>query len=460
MLARPPADPLNSRLAPDNPAPGDDNTKHYWKAAGAVLAGTGNREHASAIMDLAKPRDSSSGQPALSLPNGPAQSSAPLNSAPGNLNAPREWLGLHAGDFSIPSTLPQRESWGTGMRGNPAGAIPLNGAPAAPFNSLLAPASPAPGVGGPGVLDAPDTGLRSIILKQAAGQPLNDREFRRLATRQGVENQQPAMSPSNGIEALMGRTARPLLDSSRPADTAVDRLLRQSQVQGQNEDRAAQAELRRNNLVRDNAKDKATADQQAKYTAAVKGGAKTRQELAAAGITDPKLLDSYPLEKGGPIELEFQTDPVTGQRYYRQSDRSLAPAVDPNGRGFQARDVTIGTRTLREVSPGKFADPATGKPVPWTNDVPKPVPQDAFYASETLSKKYKGDYAAYYVDAWNQSHAIQQKLDAQLEKPAEAQPSGAAPQYKSADEVKAAVQGGKLDRAAGLKILQTQFNFK
>jgi hypothetical protein len=225
-------------------------------------------------------------------------------------NAPREWLGLHAGDFSIPSTLPQRESWGTGMRGNPAGTIGLNGGPAAPlnFNSSLAPGIPAPGV-----LDAPDTGLRTIILKQAAGQPLNDRDFRRLATRQGVENQQPAMNPANGIEALMGRTARPLLDSSRPADTAVDRLLRQSQTQGAIEDRAAQTELRRNNLKADQQKAAFAADQQARHNALLQTNPNpSRADLAKAGITDEGLLKQYDTVPKGPAPEAGTTHEVPG----------------------------------------------------------------------------------------------------------------------------------------------------
>lgn len=447
------------------PAADADLTKHYWKAAGSVLAGTGNQEHASAIMDLIKPPISSSS----SLP---VQGSDPLNSAPGNLNSSAGWKGLHAGDFSIPSTLPalspsngpalsssngpQRESWGTGLRGDFPAPLNLNSrlAPGSP-----APAMPAPSFGGPGATDAPDTGLRTIILKQAAGQPLNNAEFRRLATRQSVEDSSSSQLPVQGsdpsnsrlasgrsIESLMGRTARPLLDSSRPGETAVDRLLKMSQAQSAIEDRSSQADLRRNTLARDNAKDAgAAAVAKAQGAFAQSGQPLTFDNAIKAGLP-LEVADKYPKEKEGGFATAAEAQaaiPAGSKGQVQQAANGkwtvqFQTAAPTTATGFATAQeaqaaIPAGTRgTVKQGKEGRWAAQWTT-----TEDEEQPLKVGEYLISSSIRALYP-DYAAYRKAFTDEQRKFREA-------------------FKSAEEVRAAVQAGKLDRAAGLKILESQF---
>ena len=402
--------PAPAPAAPATPAPFDpEHLPALHAAAGSLLAKTGNIDVARQIVDLAKGPGTPS--PADRVVPGPAPASASADPAAAWMTAP--YSGLHGGPSAYAAG---REPSGIGFEDK----RPMGFAPSG--------------------LDAPTQDLRTIALKEASGQRLSPAETSRLATRQGIESTPGAFGPGGpgGPATATAGNPRSILstfagaeamrDPQRVQDSITDRLLRtQSADLAQREgavriaDQTAQMRLREGTAAKDAQRETADAQQTAAYTAAVKAGAKTRQDLAAAGVTDAKLINTFPIDKEGGgfatyAEAAAALPPGSDGRIEQRADGKFYAGATTNARPSYPRDITVGKRMLTEVSPGKFMDKTSGQIVPWTNDVPKPVQQDAFYGSKTLTEKYGGDYAAYFIDAWNQAHAIQQQLDTQLQR--------------------------------------------
>jgi hypothetical protein len=380
-----------AELANTPPVFNAEHAPFIQKAAGMFLGQTGDHETAKRILDLARP--------------------AP---APGSNNS-----ALPATRSSLPAP-----SAGPGA---PAPRVPTSSLSTGPDYRALAATSPmraeSPGRIGwaQGGLDAPDQRLREIALKSAQGQPLDPRELRRLAQRQGVEAQPGAFAPGaatppsrfpgaalppsvfqtltstgpspdnpRSIEALMAKTPRPLLDSNRAADTAVDRLLRQTAAsdesalrQQQIRNSQAQEADRLANLAADQARAQTAAQVEAAQTAFAQSGQPLTFENAIRAGLPPEVAARYPNEKAeqpgagvvhdvpgigkivsmgnGNFQLVKPGEAAAPTQFSRLLAERRALAADPNHdpADLAALDQYIAKETMKTDAFGNVITPGT-----------------------------------------------------------------------------------------------------